>query len=215
MLTFMDWMLLCLIYRFSCPFYSSAVSCPLVMYCTRSELTGTQWGFNPCEALWHWSRLGVRADWAVLLSEACSLLCSIGSTLEYITIILTFVLKKNLPTGLLKLLWNISARNGMLHKFKLYSTSDSQIFIFRSPFQMTNASFTHNHKIHVYVSVKCFKCFVFCFLANTQLEIIYLSGFEWLYLFLNLKKFTFNKTVAIFCWPRAKNVHLWLITGYI
>lgn len=51
MLTFMDWMLLYLIYRFSCPFYSSAVSCPPVMYCTRSEPTGTQWGFNPCEAL--------------------------------------------------------------------------------------------------------------------------------------------------------------------
>lgn len=60
MLTVMDWMLLYIIYRFSCPFYSSAVSCPPVMYCTRSELTGTQWGFNPCEAAWHWSRLGAR-----------------------------------------------------------------------------------------------------------------------------------------------------------
>lgn len=65
MMTFMNWMLLYLIYWFSCPFNSSAVSCPPLMYC-RSKPTGTQWGFNPREAVWHWSRLGVRAVRAVL-----------------------------------------------------------------------------------------------------------------------------------------------------
>lgn len=74
MLTFIDWKLLYLIYQFSCPFYSSAASCPLVMYGTSSEPTGTQWGFSTCEALWHWSRPGVRA----LLSGECSVLCSMA-----------------------------------------------------------------------------------------------------------------------------------------
>lgn len=53
-------LLLYLIHRFSCPFYSSAVSCPLLIYC-RSEPAGTQWGLSPREAVWHWSRLGARA----------------------------------------------------------------------------------------------------------------------------------------------------------
>lgn len=35
MLTFMDRILLYLIYWFSCPFYSLAVSCRPVMYCTK------------------------------------------------------------------------------------------------------------------------------------------------------------------------------------
>lgn len=59
MLTFMDWMLLCLIYQLSSPFYSSAEFCPPVMYCAGSEPTGAQWGFNPCEAPWLCSRLKV------------------------------------------------------------------------------------------------------------------------------------------------------------
>lgn len=64
-------LLLYLIHWFSCPFYSSAVSCLLLIYC-RSKPAGTQWGFSPCEAVWHWSRLGVScAVWAC---------CPAGST---------------------------------------------------------------------------------------------------------------------------------------
>lgn len=106
MLTFMDWMLLCLIYQLSSPFYSSAEFCPPVMYCARSEPTGAQWGFNPCEAPWLCSRLKVLSEVYFLLYSI-----SISSTSVHLEVHLKLHFGKN-PQNIIKHL--LSALIGVL-----------------------------------------------------------------------------------------------------